>query len=790
MRAHISRRRSLRYSEEPDVADHRAATQCHPHKKYENEPTAQVPTSAIQSKSSKTNPPMMCQQVPSQSKIAKRTHQVKLTRMPNFPARLIGLLSLLAVVSGCASLRPNSNNAPSSPRGDRNISAGWRFMLREVGGGGQGGALDDSTWQRVDLPHTWNGKDGQDGGDNYYRGAGWYRRTLEVKPADAGRQFFLRFEGASTVADVYVNGEHVGQHRGAFGAFCYDVTELLRVGPNNLIAVRVDNTLRDDVTPISGDFTISGGLYRDVHLLVRDPLGISPLDDATSGVYLKPTRIDPASATVQVTAKVRNADKVPALVDVVCVVRDHKGKPVDVKTTQKRLPGYTTTDAVLDLNVVRPHFWDGVRDPYLYRVDVEVRVGPRTADAVTLPLGLRTFHTDPNEGFFLNGRRYDVHGVNKHQDRADKGWAINRAEQEQDVAIMRELGCTGVRLAHYQHPDYTYELCDKAGLVVWAELAYINATGTMPAFGENAKRQLRELIKQNYNHPSVCFWSLYNELRFGPDQSEPKHEQLGLVEELNRLAHELDPSRPTVGASNMRITHPINWLTDLTSFNRYHGWYRGSLSDWATDLDEMHNSFLHRAVAMSEFGGGASIHHHDVTLTTRPVAGGPWHPEEWQCAIHEAAWKAMSERPWLWGKFLWVMFDFASDRRGEGDTMGINDKGLVTRDRKIRKDAFYFYQANWSDRPVLHVTSKRYNPRPAGPTHVKVYSNCDQVELFLNGASVGTRSGDTGVYIWNLTLPPGKQRVTTFGNKNGKRHKDEVIWNATTAPITTQPTPR
>ncbi len=426
------------------------------------------------------------------------------------------------------------------------IDDGWRFTRRDVGGGAQTAGHDDSTWSVVNLPHTWNAQDGQDGGNNYYRGAGWYRRLLAIDPAEADKSFFLRFDGAATVTDVYVNGKHAGQHRGNFGAFCFDVTNLVHVGLDNVIAVRVDNRRFDDVPPLSGDFTIFGGLYRDVHLLTLDPLSVTPLDDASPGVYLKPVKHDADSATVQVLTKLRNGRDADMIADVVCKIYDSKGKIVAANTVRQRVAAGTPTDAVMNVAIDRPHYWDGVRDPYLYRAEVEVHAGPVVTDVVTQPLGLRDFNIDPANGFFLNGKRYALHGVNRHQDRLDKGWAIGPKEHEEDYALIREMGATGVRLSHYEHADYFYQLCDRGGLVVWAELAYVNQTGSKPEFGANARQQLRELIKQNYNHPSICFWSLYNELGFGKDGDEEKPEQMRMVEDLNALAHELDPSRPTV----------------------------------------------------------------------------------------------------------------------------------------------------------------------------------------------------------------------------------------------------
>lgn len=655
------------------------------------------------------------------------------------------------------------------------IDDGWKFDRREIGGGGQSVAFDDSQWDNVTLPHTWNAKDGQDGGNNYYRGGAWYRRKLTIDPKDIGKSFFLRFEGAATVADVYVNGTHVGQHRGNFGAFCFEITDYVHAGEDNVVAVRADNSKFDDVPPISGDFTISGGLYRDVHLLTLSPLSVSPTDDASPGVYLTPMGMDGASATVAANVKLRNGHIGTVVAQVICTIIDAKGTPVAVAQTSRRMEARTSTDAGLKLTIPRPHFWNGLRDPYMYRAIVQVKQGEFVVDEVTQPLGLRTFDVDPNHGFFLNGKHYALHGVNRHQDRIDKGWAISKKDLEEDYDFIRELGATAVRLAHYEHSEDEYSLCDQKGLVVWAELAYVNETGAMPGFGENAKQQLRELIKQNYNHPSICFWSLFNELSFGKAQKEEKPEQVQLVRELNALAKELDPTRATVAATHLAPEHPVNWISDLTAFNKYYGWYGGTVADWPIILDDWHMHFPDKRIGLSEYGAGASINQHEYR-TVRPDTRSQWHPEEWQCTVHEAVWKAVKDREWIWGTFAWCMFDFASDGRSEGDHMGRNDKGLVTYDRKTRKDAFYFYKANWSNEATVHITASRMNPRPAGLMQVKVYSNCDQLELFLDGATIGVGTGKDGIYLWDANLSPGKHKFVAVGLKDGKTYKDQVVW--------------
>jgi beta-galactosidase len=592
----------------------------------------------------------------------------------------------------------------------------------------------------------------------------------------AGKSLFLKFDGAATVADVFVNGKLVGTHKGNFAAFCFDVTSLVRVDQDNVIAVKVNNAWNANIAPLSGDFTVFGGLYRDVHLLALDKLSVSPLDYASPGVYIKQVRVTPETAELEITTKLRNANDSTKTVTVHCAITDADGKSVASATSHQELPANVSGDVVQKITLRQPHLWNGVNDPYLYKTTVEVGDGSAMTDSVTQPLGIRYFRTDPNEGFFLNGKRYALHGVNRHQDRIDKGWAIGPAEHDEDFNLIKEMGCTGVRLAHYQHSQYFYDLCDRGGLVVWAELCLVNESGKSEAFANNARQQLTELIKQNYNHPSILFWSLFNELRF--EHKERETAECELISDLNKLAKTLDPTRLTVAASCcVPATHPSASISDVVGFNWYYGWYNGQAEDWPGKLDELHKMLPARSVGISEYGAGASVQQHELNPHKPGDTASPWHPEEWQNVVHEHAWKAMSERPWLWSVFLWNMFDFASDYRHEGDHMGRNDKGMVTYDRKVKKDAFYWYKANWTSDPFVYITSRRFTNRTEPKTPVKIYSNCVAVELKVNGALLGSVRSKDRIFLWNdVALKPGENNVEVTGTQDGKTYTDSCVW--------------
>jgi len=429
---------------------------------------------------------------------------------------------------------------------------------------------------------------------------------------------------------------------------------------------------------------------------------------------------------------------------------------------------------------------------------VTVKEGGGTIDdEETQPLGLRFFRVDPNRGFFLNGVSYPLHGVSRHQDRIDMGWAIGSAQQTQDFDLIMEMGCTGVRLSHYQHAQEFYDLCDSGGLVVWAESCMVNRVTDSKAFDDAAERQLRELIKQSYNHPSICFWSLFNELGVdkkwtAAQKAAQSAHQIELVTQLNQIAHQLDPTRLTTAATNHdNPTDAINLITDVIGFNRYYGWYSKTPAAWPSALDAIHAALPNRGIAISEYGAGANVYQHQLD-PKQPKTTGQWHPEEWQCIVHEQAYAAMKKRPYLWGTFVWTMFDFASANRHEGDQPGINDKGLVTYDRRIKKDAFFFYKANWSEEPVIYITDRRFTPRPVDDEPVKIYSNCDSVELTVNGKSLGTKTSDDHIFIWPAAkLALGENELMATGVRGGKHFSDScrIVYDpkAIIPMVTTEP---
>jgi beta-galactosidase len=579
------------------------------------------------------------------------------------------------------------------------------------------------------------------------------------------------------VADVYVNGSFVGEHQGGFAAFAFDVTPLLKVGADNVIAVKVNNAVNTNIPPLSADFTFFGGLYRDVHLLVTDPVQISPLDYGSPGVFLKTTAVSADSANLQVNAIVSNGTETAQTVTVRSVVTDAEKNIVAILTNVVTLPPAGASNVVATTTIMRPHLWNGLSDPYLYRTFTELWRGSEVVDVVAQPLGFRFFSVDPNRGFFLNGRHYDLHGVSMHQDWPDRGWALTDVQRDTNFKLLKELGATAVRLSHYEHDDYTYQLADQNGIILWSEIPLVNRITESSAFYANAKQQLIELIRQRYNHPSVVCWGVFNEITM---KAGPRPVQL--ASQLAQLAVQEDPTRPSTSAANAGDEEPSNWCTEWNSFNKYFGWYNGRLGDFGPWADEIHAKYPQRRLGISEYGAGASIYQHSEDPVNEPQNSGHYHPEEYQNLFHETYWQEMQARPFLWCKFVWNMFDFAVAGRDEGDTPGRNDKGLVTYDRQVRKDAFYYYKANWTTDPMVYITGHTFTNRLANNITAKVYANCDSVELFVNGVSHGVVTSRNCIFTWPLTLKPGANDVRAVGMKGASTVTDALIWIAPATP--------
>lgn len=632
----------------------------------------------------------------------------------------------------------------------------WEFRSDKKGTG--------PAWEKVTVPHTWNATDGMT--PEYYRGTGEYRYHLKVVPEMLKKRAFLRFEAVSQVADVFVNGTKAGSHKGAFNAFCFEITPLLKKG-NNLLEVKVSNRPDNDIAPLAGDFTVFGGIYRPVSLLLLPKTCITPLDYASPGVYIHQDKVDSGQAELSIVTKVNSNRAAKGLTVRTCIYNE-RGEQVGNSTTQEPSAMNENMEFVNKLNVRNPILWDGLKSPHLYRVHIEVLKGNTVIDTLSQYTGLRYCTVEANKGFFLNGKPYKIKGVNRHQDREGKGWAITNKEHRDDMELIKEIGANGIRLAHYPHSDFFYSLCDREGMLVWAEIPLVGKASPTPAFTENIKMQLTELIRQNFNHPSIFCWSLFNELSEGDVKD--------LIQELNDLAHKEDPGRFTVAAANIE-KRPENVITDLMAYNTYPGWYWAQPSVMKSSVAHWNRLIGSKGICVSEYGAGANIWHHQQDVKSSPKTDGVFHPEEWQAIVHEQNYQAISSSDFVWGSFVWNMFDFASASRDEGDIQGLNDKGLVTYDRKVKKDAFYFYQSVWSEQPVLHIASRRDIARREPVTDIKIYSNSDNVRLKVNGQDCGSPAREGSIYIWkNISLKKGENRIEATGNRGSAGVSDQCKW--------------
>ena len=619
--------------------------------------------------------------------------------------------------------------------------------------------VQKGTGVRVDLPHTWNAQDALSGKIDYKRGIGNYEKNLFIRPEWKGKRLFIRFEGVNNIADVFINRRHIGEHRGGYGAFIFEITGKVEYGKENSILVRVNNGEQLDIMPLVGDFNFYGGIYRDVHLLITDETCISPLDYASPGVRLIQDSVSHRYAKVRAIVDLSNGSSGNQEVELNVRLLDGQ-RVVKEGTKNVNLSGNEVMQQELTFEIDQPHLWNGRQDPFLYQAEVTLFRNGQMVDRVTQPLGLRFYRIDPDKGFFLNGKHLPLQGVCRHQDRSEVGNALRPQHHEEDVALMLEMGVNAVRLAHYPQATYFYYLMDKNGIIVWAEIPFVGPGGyndkgfvDLPAFRANGKEQLKELIRQHYNHPSICVWGLFNEL------TELGDNPVEYIKELNVLAHQEDTTRPTTSASNQM--GDLNFITDAIAWNRYDGWYGGTPADLGKWLDRMHKDHPEICIAISEYGAGASIYHQQDSLV-KTVPTSWWHPENWQTYYHIENWKTISSRPYVWGSFVWNMFDFGAAHRTEGDRPGINDKGLVTFDRKVRKDAFYFYKANWNrEEPMLYLTGKRNTVRTQRLQTITAFTNLSGAELFVNGKSYGKAIPDSyAILEWkNVELEPGENEI-------------------------------
>ncbi len=614
-----------------------------------------------------------------------------------------------------------------------NLNANWKFIQQDVG---LPSVLPDD-WPTVDLPHTWNAVDGMDGNGSYDRGSYWYARVFSTpkQPLPGGR-VYVEVLAAGQQAAVYVNGTEATCHEGGYSAFRADITDLCKEDGDNLLVINCSNEYKDNIYPQSADFTFYGGLYRGVNLISVPSVHFDLDYYGGPGIKVTPTPCEGCDGAVfDIKTYVTDPDE---NFTVLYSILDDEGcevaggcRPAD--------------DTAISLYVPDAKRW-GIDTPYLYTVKAILQRRNEAYDEISVKAGVRSFSVDPQEGFFLNGVSTPLRGVSRHQDRLYKGNALNREDHWEDACIIKELGANTIRLAHYQHSQDFYDACDQLGFVIWAEIPFISVFKDDPAAHENCVSQMKELIIQNYNHPCICFWGLSNEILIG-GISQPLVDR---HKELNDLVHETDPTRLTTIAhvSMTPVDSPMHEITDVISYNHYFGWYGGKIEDNDPWMDNFHELHPDICVGMSEYGCEGILTYHSSEPACKDYS------EDYQAIYHEYMAKMFDERPWIWSSHVWNMFDFGCAARNEGGVAGRNNKGLVTIDRKTKKDSFYVYQAYWTSEPMVHIAGRRYAQRAGDTTLVKVYSNQPTVALYLNGELVEEKSASK-VFEFTVALDEG-----------------------------------
>ncbi|WP_342991050.1 MULTISPECIES: glycoside hydrolase family 2 protein [Bacteroides] len=705
--------------------------------------------------------------------------------------------------------------ATSAQRTTQSLNDDWRFLRQDANV-----MTTTDNWQKVTLPHSWNAEDGQRSGKNrlddnghaivadkdaapitdpakkfgYYRGTGWYARTINIPVDWKDKRIFVRFEAAGQVARIYVNGQMLGEHRGGFTAFCYELTPYIKVGKTNELRMEVDNTHRQDIPPLSGDFNVNGGLYRPAELIVTDKVCISPLDFASPGVYITTKKVDITHADVEVRSLLSNGMRtamsneplVPAEeITVETIVRDAMEKITAKAEKKVTINADCNVDVVQTLTVENPILWEGRKNPYLYSVTVNLKKNGEVIDSVEQPLGIRTFAITDENGFLLNGKPYPIYGVGRHQDLKNKAWALTAEDNEKDYSIMKELGATAIRFAHYPQSENMHDIADREGFLVWDEIPLVNEIRLDYESKQNVRIMMQEMVRQLYNHPSVAWWGIYNEIE---NIYTPPSENF-LTELRNGIRQIDNSSRFIVGASDHGL-RPHNLIPEVTCFNNYPGWYHGNFpkeEGYTGDFSQYPKWLVDRRkeigmrTAISEYGAGgdATQHTEGTPQKPKPAHGGPFQPEEWLAYVHEENWRIMKDNENLWGTFLWAMFDFASCMRNEGSVPSVNTKGIVSQDRQIKKDPYYMYKANWNLEPMVYIASRRAVKRTLPQTDIKVYSNCKEVTLKVNGKKVGKLQPDEikMCLFKNILLQKGSNKIeVTTRTEKGKKITDSCEW--------------
>ncbi len=640
----------------------------------------------------------------------------------------------------------------------------------------------ETDWSRVQLPHTFTPSGSPEVyrdhlTDVLYSGSGWYQKEMFFEPSLDKKRVFLRFGAAYLETDLYVNGMKVGNHKGGYSAFIFEITDYIKLGSNNKITVHVCNKHTDTVLPLGGGYVKFGGITRPMSLIIKDKLCISPLHFASSGVYIKQNKVNEEQAELEVKTVLNTKSSDLSKYTLVTTFYDPKGDKIAHSKKNYAIPQEDQWFLSQKVVIKKPQLWKGAVDPALYKVKVELFNKNELLDQVTVNTGIRNISVDKDKGFYLNGISYPLRGVAQHEYFPVVGSAMHKEHYQKDMELIQEIGANSIRLSHYPHGEYRYELCDEKGIIVFTEMAMIKQFYGTPEFIDNAAQQLQEMVYQLYNHPSVVMWGLYNEIRF---DTYSGYNGLELVNKLNDLAKTIDPSRPTVGVS--WLDGKRSDIPDLSGWNRYQGWYwdayPGSPANF-TWIDDMRDRHPNRILGLTEYGAGGSIKHFDENRNIAPYNGDQFHPVDFYNYSHEQQFKGIANRPWLWCSFVWTLSEFLCPGYDQGSSALLHDKGLISENRKVKKDVFYFYKANWRpEEPVFHLAYKQYDIRMKDHAQVTVYSNMDSVSLYVNGQYKGVmKNADYAIYRWdNIPLSLGENEILVRTHHKGKLYEEKATW--------------
>ncbi|MFD2966470.1 glycoside hydrolase family 2 protein [Sphingobacterium bambusae] len=638
----------------------------------------------------------------------------------------------------------------------------------------QGQWTSPEIWEDVNLPHTYN-RDDMQRDRNFFEGKAIYRKKFTIAADQKERRTFLKFEGVGAVAQVYINDNYIGEHKGGYAMFVFEISNSVLYGEENTVTLITDNKARKDVIPTNQFlFPVYGGIYRPVHLISTSKTGFVVTDQAAPGLFIRQREVSNRQARITVLAKLETTEKVTQKGELLIEIRDDKNKLV---TTQKEAiqispQGVTYIDK--EIRVKNPRLWDGVHDPYLYSLHAKVWIDGKEMDYIKQPLGIRSINIVGGDAVYLNGKKYPMHGVCRHQDRQGYGSALTFEQHKQDFMLMKEMGVTTIRLAHYQQSPEVYALADTLGFLTWAEIPFVNRVSYYES--ENAKQQMSELVKQNFNHPSIYIWGVHNEV-----YAKTADEQVPVLSrQLNDIAKTLDPDRYTASVTGYNvIDRQENLNTDVQGINHYFGWYGGKIADLEPWAQNVQQQFPGYKIILSEYGadGNIAIGQEDVS-PPRDVVNGKSFPENYQTETHIQQWAAIERNPIIVASYLWNMFEFAVPAWNRGGVNARNLKGLVTFDRLQKKDAFYWYKANWNPEPMLYLANRRDNERSKETTKIQLFSNLTDIRISVNGKAYEAQQGVNGKHwvVNNAELQPGKNTIVATGSRGNIQLRDEMQW--------------